>query len=84
MSTRDDAKRELTETARMLLDAIVAERRMVELPPTASVEEAAKVLVDAEDLRERAMSRFKVMCARLACAVKTPLGTTRTPVVRVR
>jgi hypothetical protein len=67
---RDDATRELTEAAVLLLDAMAAERRIVELPSTASLQEARSVLVDAEAKRAQALDRFGVTCARLAIGLK--------------
>lgn len=71
---RDAAKQELKETALKLLDAMQAERRMTELGPEASAEEAAHVQREAQQLKRAAMRRFKTMCARLAIHAKGGLS----------
>ncbi len=68
--TRDEVQRELGDTARLLLDSMNAERRMVELDVNASLEEARAVLQQAQETRVLAMARFKTMCWRLAVHAK--------------
>lgn len=67
---REGAKQELGATARLLLDAMGAERRMTELRPEATLEEAEHVRQEAERLRAEALARFKTCCWRLAVYAK--------------
>lgn len=75
--TKDAARRELAETARLALAAMAAEERMVSLGSGASVAEAEHVRREAARLHDAAMARFKLMCYRLACHAKEGFGSPR-------
>lgn len=68
--TRDEAERELRETAQALLSAMRAGEQMMTISPQASLEKAKLVQREAHQQAAQAMARFKTMCARLAIYAK--------------
>lgn len=63
-------KDELEETLGMLLAAMQAEASLVHVSPQTSLQEANRVLQDANIKADAALDRFETMCARIACGLK--------------
>ena len=72
MFNREAAKTELAETAQAFLDAMAAEEHVVTLDPSTPLPVAQIALLKAAMLRQTAIERFRLMCARLAVGLKGP------------